>query len=124
MTTTSKAVGLTAEQAGREHALAKAAVLDFACVAMLLTLGITADSLTNLAEGIRGGLMTLVDLVTLTVLRRLHRGTLAGFDFGTGKIEQLVSIGIALSLLGGALWVGMDAVEMVLTGHSAPRRWA
>ena len=93
-------------------------MLDFACVAMLLTLGIAADSLTNLAEGIRGGLMTLVDLVTLTVLRRLHRGTLAGFDFGTGKIEQLVSIGIALSLLGGALWVGIDAVETALTGHS------
>jgi divalent metal cation (Fe/Co/Zn/Cd) transporter len=52
------------------------------------------------------------------VLRRLHRGTLAGFDFGTGKIEQLVSIGIALSLLGGALWVGMDAVETALRGHS------
>ena len=42
--------------------------------------------------------MTLVDLVALTVLRRLHRGTLAGFDLGTGKIFQLVSIGIALSL--------------------------
>jgi len=118
VTAASKTGELTAEQAGREQALAKAAVLDFACVAMLLTLGIAADSLTNLAEGIRGGLMTLVDLVTLTVLRRLHRGTLAGFDFGTGKIEQLVSIGIALSLLGGALWVGIDAVETALTGHS------
>ena len=118
MTAPATTAALTAEQAGREHALAKAAVLDFACVAMLLALGLGAGSLTNLAEGIRGGLMTVVDLVALTVLRRLHRGTLAGFDFGTGKIEQLVSIGIALSLVGGALWVGMDAVETALTGHS------
>ena len=81
-----------AEQAGREHALTKAALLDFACVGMLLTLGIGADSLTSLAEGIRGGLMTLVDVAALVVLRRLHRGTLSGFDFGTGKIEQLVGI--------------------------------
>jgi divalent metal cation (Fe/Co/Zn/Cd) transporter len=110
--------GLTAEQAGREHALLKAALLDFACVGMLLTIGIGADSLTNLAEGIRGGLMTLIDLVALAVLRRLHRGTLSGFDFGTGKIEQLVSIAIALSLLGGALWVGMEAVQTALTGQS------
>jgi divalent metal cation (Fe/Co/Zn/Cd) transporter len=118
VTAASTTVDLTAEQVGREHALAKAAVLDFACVTLLLSIGIGADSLTNLAEGIRGGLMTLVDLVALTVLRRLHRGTLAGFDFGTGKIEQLVSIGIALSLLGGALWVGMDAVETALRGQS------
>ena len=50
--------------------------------------------------------MTLVDIVALVVLRRLHRGTLTGFDFGTGKIEQLVGIAIALSLLAGAVWVG------------------
>jgi divalent metal cation (Fe/Co/Zn/Cd) transporter len=109
---------LSAEQARREHALLKAALLDFATVGMLLTIGIGADSLTNLAEGIRGGLMTLTDVVALTVLRRLHRGSLAGFDFGTGKIEQLVGIGIALSLLGGAVWVGKDAVETAMKGHS------
>ena len=110
---------LGAEQAGRERALFKAALLDFACVGMLLTLGIGADSLTNLAEGIRGGLMALVDVVALVVLRQLHRGTLTGFDFGTGKIEQLVGIAIALSLLAGAAWVGGDAVNTAMLGHSA-----
>ena len=109
---------LSAEQLGRERALSKAALLDFACVGMLLALGIGANSLTNLAEGIRGGLMTLVDIVALVVLRRLHRGTLTGFDFGTAKIEQLVGIAIALSLLAGAVWVGSDAVDTALRGHS------
>jgi divalent metal cation (Fe/Co/Zn/Cd) transporter len=109
---------LSAEQIGRERALFKAALLDFACVGMLLVLGIGADSLTNLAEGIRGGLMTVVDVVALVVLRRLHRGTLTGFDFGTAKIEQLVGIAIALSLLAGAVWVGADAMDTVLRGHS------
>jgi divalent metal cation (Fe/Co/Zn/Cd) transporter len=108
----------SAEQLGRERALSKAALLDVGCVAFLLAVGLGADSLTNLAEGIRGGLMTLIDLVALVVLRRLHRGTLSGFDFGTGKIEQLVGIAIALSLVGGALWVGKDAVDTALRGHS------
>jgi divalent metal cation (Fe/Co/Zn/Cd) transporter len=106
------------EQLRRERALLKAALLDAACVGMLLAIGIGADSLTNLAEGIRGGLMTLVDVVALVVLRRLHRGTMSGFDFGTGKIEQLVGIAIALSLVGGAIWVGRDAVDTLLRGHS------
>jgi ferrous-iron efflux pump FieF len=109
---------LSAEQIGRERALLKAALLDIGCVGLLLAAGLGADSLTNLAEGIRGGLMTLIDLVALVVLRRLHRGTLSGFDFGTGKIEQLVGIAIALSLVGGALWVGKDAVDTALRGHS------
>ena len=37
---------LGAEQIGRERALFKAALLDFACVGMLLALGIGADSPT------------------------------------------------------------------------------
>ena len=90
---------------------------------MLLALGIGANSLTNLAEGIRGGLMTVVDIVALVVLRRLHRGTLTGFDFGTAKIEQFVGIAIALSLLAGAVWVGSDAVDTALRGHSDATPW-
>jgi hypothetical protein len=76
------------------------------------------ESLTCLAEGIRGGLMTLIDLVALVVIRKIHRGALSGFDYGTGKIEQLCSIGIALGLAAGSGLVGYDAVEMAMRGHS------
>jgi divalent metal cation (Fe/Co/Zn/Cd) transporter len=80
--------------------------------------GIGGQSLTCLAEGIRGGLMTLIDLVALLVIRKIHRGVLQGFDYGTGKIEQLCSIGIALGLAAGAIWVGYDALGMAMRGHS------
>jgi divalent metal cation (Fe/Co/Zn/Cd) transporter len=87
-------------------------------VVLLLAGGIGGESLTCLAEGIRGGLMTLIDLVALFVIRKIHRGALQGYDFGTGKIEQLCSIGIALGLAAGALLIGYDAFEMAMAGHS------
>ena len=109
---------LTAEQRRREAALVLAALLDSGLVVLLLLGGIGGESLTCLAEGIRGGLMTLIDLVALFVIRKIHRGALQGFDFGTGKIEQLCSIGIALGLAVGAMLIGYDAFEMAMAGHS------
>ena len=109
---------LTPEQQEREQALLSAAVLDFAFIGMLLGIGIGAHSLTNLAEGVRGLLMAMVDLVALAVMRRLHRGRLSGFDYGTSKIEQLCSIAIAISLAVGALWVGWIATGVAMAAHS------
>ena len=79
---------LSAEQLGRERALSKAALLDVGCVGLLLAVGLGADSLTNLAEGIRGGLMTLIDLVALVVLRRLHAPAVVGARGGRGQIVR------------------------------------
>jgi divalent metal cation (Fe/Co/Zn/Cd) transporter len=109
---------LTTEQHRREGALILAASLDCGLVVLLLLGGIAGESLTCLAEGIRGGLMTLIDLVSLVVIRKIHGGALSGFDYGTGKIEQLCSIGIAFGLAAGAMWVGYDAFDMAMAGHS------
>jgi divalent metal cation (Fe/Co/Zn/Cd) transporter len=109
---------LSDEQRRREAALVLAASLDSGLVVLLLLGGIGGASLTCLAEGVRGGLMTLIDLIALFVIRTIHRGALRGFDYGTGKIEQLCSIGIALGLAAGALLVGYDAVQMAARGFS------
>ncbi len=107
--------GRKLEQRGRESALLLAWTLDFAMLLLLLIVGgIVGQSLTCLAEAIRGALMTLIDLLTLLVMRRIHRGALRGFDYGTGKIEQLCSVGVACGLFIGAAWVAYSAVAMAL----------
>jgi divalent metal cation (Fe/Co/Zn/Cd) transporter len=112
------AVGLTAEQRGRERALLLVAVLDGTMVGLLLLVGTLGGSLTCIAEALRGGLVDLIALVSLFVMRRLHRGTLLGFDFGTGKIEQLCSLAIAVALGVSAVWVAHDAIELMASEHS------
>jgi divalent metal cation (Fe/Co/Zn/Cd) transporter len=112
------AVALTAEQRGRERALLLVAALDGTLVGLLLLVGELGGSLTCIAEALRGGLVDLIALVSLMVMRRLHRGTLTGFDFGTGKIEQLCSLTIAAALGVSALWVGHDAIALALSERS------
>jgi divalent metal cation (Fe/Co/Zn/Cd) transporter len=112
------AVVLTPEQRGRERALILAAALDGTMVGLLLLVGEIGGSLTCIAEALRGGLVDLIALVSLMVMRRLHRGTLLGFDFGTGKIEQLCSLAIAVALAVSAVWVGHDAIMLALSQHS------
>jgi divalent metal cation (Fe/Co/Zn/Cd) transporter len=109
---------LTPEQRGRERALILAAALDGTMVGLLLLVGEIGGSLTCIAEALRGGLVDLIALVSLLVMRRLHRGTLPGFDFGTGKIEQLCSLAIAVALAVSAVWVGHDAIMLALSQHS------
>jgi divalent metal cation (Fe/Co/Zn/Cd) transporter len=109
---------LTAAQRRRESALLLAAVLDGFIGLMLLVVGLAGDSLTCLAESLRGNMLWTIDLVSLAVLRRIHRGRLSGFDFGTGKIEQLCCIAIACGLLIGAGWMAHDAINLIVVGHS------
>jgi ferrous-iron efflux pump FieF len=108
-------VTLTPEQRGRERALILVALLDGTLVCLLLLVGVLGGSLTCVAEALRGGQVDLIALVSLFVMRKLHRGTLRGYDFGTGKIEQLCSLAIAVSLGVSAVWVAHDAVVLALS---------
>src|SRR4051794_13414597 len=87
--------GISSSQRGRETALILAAVLDGFVGLLLLVIGLATNSLTCFAESMRGNTMWAIDLAALALLRRVHRGRLSGFDFGTAKIEQLCAIAIA-----------------------------
>jgi divalent metal cation (Fe/Co/Zn/Cd) transporter len=109
---------IDARQRQRERALLLAAILDGFIGLLLLVVGLAANSLTCFAESLRGNMMWTIDLVSLAVIRHLHRGRLTGFDFGTGKIEQLCCIAIACGLVIGAGWVAYDAVRLIAAGES------
>src|ERR1700704_1586823 len=109
---------IAGEQRGRESALLLAAILDLGTAIMLLLVGMAVSSLTCVAEGLRAGLMVLIDFVSLVVIRRIHRGSLVGYEFGTGKLEHLCSLLVAAGLAGGALWVGTAALQLAISGRS------
>jgi divalent metal cation (Fe/Co/Zn/Cd) transporter len=111
-------VVLTPGQRQREAALLLAAILDGFIGLLLLVVGLAAGSLTCLAESMRGNMMWTIDLVSLAVIRGVHRRRLRGFEFGTGKIEQLCAAAIACGLLAGAAWIGYDALRLIAAGQS------
>jgi divalent metal cation (Fe/Co/Zn/Cd) transporter len=55
-------------------------------------------SLTLLGEVLRGVLLISIAIASWIMLRRIHRGQTGAYDFGMGKIEQILSLMVALLL--------------------------
>jgi divalent metal cation (Fe/Co/Zn/Cd) transporter len=109
---------ITPEQQAEESSVQFGLVADSGVLVVLLLSGILGGSLTILAEAIRGSLMILTELFSLVVMRRIHRGQLADLEFGTGKLEQVANTVIGAAMLGGAVWIVIRALT-VLVGERA-----
>ncbi|HWA78797.1 MAG TPA: cation transporter, partial [Acetobacteraceae bacterium] len=68
-----------------------------------------ANSLIMGAEGLRGLLLILFELIVLLLLRRIHRGRTHSFDYGPGKLEQFANFTIGTAMGLGGLWVAATA---------------
>lgn len=91
----------------REWAVALAVGLDFLILIPYFIVGFMAMSWPIIAESLRGSLLTVVGIVSLITLRRIHRGKLGRYEYGSGKLEQAITILIACLLLlaaGLLLW--------------------
>lgn len=109
--------GITLEQRVRERTVLFAILADLGMVMMYALIGIIGGSLTIIAESIRGGLALLLEGFALAVMRRIHRGGLAHLDYGSGKLEQIANIGIALSMILAAGWVAGSALAAIAGQH-------
>ena len=59
-------------------------------------------------------LFVRLELFALGVMRRIHRGVLADLEFGTGKLEQIANLVIGVGMLGGAAWIVVKALAIVI----------
>jgi divalent metal cation (Fe/Co/Zn/Cd) transporter len=113
---------ITPEQQAEESSVQFGLVADSGVLVVLLLSGILGGSLTILAEAIRGSLMGLTEIFSLVVMRRIHRGQLADLEFGTGKLEQVANTVIGAAMLGGAVWIAIRALTVLVgeRGVGAP----
>jgi len=103
----------------RERSIEFALVMDGTMIVTYAILAGAAGSLTMLAELLRGALMTAIEVIALIVMRRIHRRRTGMFEFGSGRLEQLVNVGIAVGMLGGALWIAIGALGRITSGGHA-----
>jgi divalent metal cation (Fe/Co/Zn/Cd) transporter len=113
------AAPVSAQQRARERSIEFALALDVSMLALYALAAIVAGSLTMFAELIRGVLMTVIEVFALAVMKRIHRGRTAMFEFGSGKLEQLVNLLIAGGMLAGAAWIAVGAVGKIAAGDAA-----
>lgn len=94
----------------RERSILVACLCDIALIAPFLSVGIWANSLMMLAECARGTLLVVLELLLLVLMRRIHRGRIHDYDYGSGKIEQFANAGIGTAMGLAGIWVGLGSL--------------
>jgi divalent metal cation (Fe/Co/Zn/Cd) transporter len=94
----------------RERSILVACLLDCSILVPYAVVGLLANSLTMVAETMRGVLMVALELVLLAVLRRIHRGRTTEYDYGVGKLEQFANLAIGVTTGACGIWLLFSAV--------------
>ena len=118
-TTTVRTGTLTPEQIARERSLQIALGLDGVIFALAAVVAAISGSLTIIAEMIRAAPMAAVEVFGLIMMRRIHRGRTAAFEFGSGKLEQFVNLLIAGGFILGGIWILRNVVALVTGSRPA-----
>ena len=71
----------------------------------ILVIAIWSGSLTLLADAMRACLLTLLELFAYLVMRRIHRGRLPSYQYGSGKIESFLNLVIGAALVLSGIWI-------------------
>ncbi len=109
---------ITADQRAKERSVFLAILADSAISAAMIPVGLVGGSHTILAEAIRCWLMLAIEIFSLVVMRRIHRGVLADLEFGSSKLELVASLSIAAGMFGGAVWIAFGALEIITGGKA------
>ncbi|MGG5809936.1 cation transporter [Falsiroseomonas sp. CW058] len=91
--------------ARQEAALLSACLLDGAILVAMLAVALWSNSLSLLADLMRGVPMLAVEVVLLLLMRRIHRGRMTEYDYGTSKLEQFANMLAGAVLLLAAVWL-------------------
>jgi divalent metal cation (Fe/Co/Zn/Cd) transporter len=102
----------TLQQLRQERALALAIWLDWLLLVPYCTVAVAVGSLAMIAEILRGLPLMILVVFSLYTLRRIHRGLIADYDYGIGKLERSLSGLAAMLLLFAAAFVTWRAFVM------------
>jgi len=108
----------TTELAG-EKAILSSIVCDLGLIIPYAGVGIWSGALTMVAEALRGGILVSLTIFTLRALRKINRGEYSLYDYGTGKLEQLFGLVVALELAGGGAALVYEALKRLFAEPSA-----
>jgi ferrous-iron efflux pump FieF len=96
---------LTPEKALRERAVFASFIYDVVPLPIACYVAVASGSLTMLGEALRGIFLVSMAILSWITLRRIHRGRIGGYDFGLGKVEQVLSFLVALALCGSIAFI-------------------
>ena len=84
---------------------------DLLLIGPYLWVAIQVGSLTILGEVLRGALMITVGIISFLTLRKIHRNETGGYDFGMGKVEQILSLSVAVLLTASIIFIWVRLLD-------------
>ena len=105
----------TPAERAKERSLWIPNAADAGMISLLAVTAIATGSLTILSEALRGAIQWVVNVYSASLIAAQHRGRLQHYQFGIGKLEQLIWVTVGLALLVGAFWVAKAVVELVFS---------
>jgi cation diffusion facilitator family transporter len=112
--------GLDPAARARESSMLFGVLADCGIMIPFVAISLWSGSLTILAEVLRGGLLIALEVLVLLLLRRIHRGRLTAFEYGTGKLEQFANLVVGAAMLLAALWLAAQAIGRLGAPPPAP----
>jgi divalent metal cation (Fe/Co/Zn/Cd) transporter len=109
----------TADQLQQERSLFITNLADVITISTLVVVALMTGSLTILSEAVRGTLMISIQFYSIWVLWAMHRGKLRHFEYGPGKIEELVWVIVGAALIVAAVWIAWRIIDAVFSAEPA-----
>ncbi len=88
----------TETQSRMERAVFLSFAYDCVLIFPYAVVAVLVGSITMIGEIVRGFLLIAVAISSLTTLRRIHRNHTSVYDYGLGKIEQILALCVAVLL--------------------------
>lgn len=95
----------TQEELQRERAIFFSFFYDCLLLPPFLWVALKGSSLTMLAELMRGVPLVTIAIISYFTLRKIHRRKTGNYDFGMGKVEQVLSLFVGLLLVASMAFV-------------------
>jgi cation diffusion facilitator family transporter len=111
---------LPPEARARERSMLTGVLADVGIALPYNTVAVWSGNLTMIAEAVRGGLLIILETVVYVLMRRIHRGRLHDYEFGSGKLEQFTNLVVGAAMALGAAWMASKALGRLLDGPPPP----
>lgn len=95
----------TMVERGHERIVILAACIDTVIFGIIVAVALATASLSLFCEALRSGFLVVLELYGLYVLLSFSRGRFNRFEYGTGKLDQMVLAALGTGLLVGGLWM-------------------
>ncbi len=122
MSSSSNAIaGLSAPGSSRERAVFYSMIMGLVNLVPRIAVAVLSGSVTLYTDALRSATETLANFCSWQAVRKISRGGQVGYEYGLGKLENLISILIVFATLITVVLMGFNSIVRLLHPQTVHR---